>query len=298
MTTFFTNDFTDMRDDAGKVVARLDPSTIVDSVGEERPDAIKVQDRIDPLTRGWVARDKLTAEPALAPVAPTLEIPRFIEAAQDAANTVNRAFEADGVELSDTLLLIFAWIDSGWENKGEALPVPTGAQPATRFGPFSFLPASWVSTIANAKYAEILRDFTEFSRIDPYLQCYVTACLVNDLQTALHAVTGAAPSSTLIRIAYLVGTEEGCRFVRLAQGDKVDTAVGGQPALSAATIAAHGNLFTSGGTPRTRAEVEATVAAQLEEAATKAAAKAAEFRKALEPIVGGTVGAFDGPKKS
>ena len=86
MTTFFTNDLTDMRDDAGKLVAVLDPSTIVDSVGEERPDAIKVQDRIDPLTRGWVTRDKLTAEPALAPVAPTLEIPRFIEALVEGAD--------------------------------------------------------------------------------------------------------------------------------------------------------------------------------------------------------------------
>ena len=296
MTVFFTNDFADMFDDAGNLVAIFNPSSILDSVGEERPDAIKVQDRIDPRIRGWVARDKLTAEPARAPVAPRLEVPRFIEAAQDAANTVNRAFGADAVELSDTLLLIFAWIDSGWENVGEAIPVPTGAQPETRFGPFGFLPAPWAATIANPKYAEILRDFTEFSRIDPYLQCYVAACLVNDLQTALHAVTGAAPNSTLIRIAYLVGAEAGRRFVQLAQGDKVDTAVGGQPALSAATIAAHGDLFNSGVPPLTRAKVEATVAAQLEEAATAAAAKAAEFLKPLEPLAGGAVDAFAGPK--
>lgn len=295
MTVFFTNDFAEMFDDAGQLIAMINPSTIVDSVGEERPDAIKVQDRIDPLALGWVARDKLVAEPALAPVAPKLEVPRFIEAAQDAANTVNIAFGTNNVQLSDTLLLIFAWLDSGWENVGGALPVPTGAQPATRFGPFGFLPAPWVATIANPKYAEILRDFTAFSRIDPYLQCYVAACLIHDLQTALHAITRAAPNSTLIRIAYLLGVEEGCRFAQLAQDAKVDTAVGGQPALSAATIAAHGDLLHSGDILRTRAEVEATVTTQLTKAATAAADKAAEFLKPLGPLASGTVGAFNGP---
>ena len=162
------------------------------------------------------------------------------------------------------------------------MPVPTGAQPETRFGPFGFLPGPWAATIANPKYAEILRATTDFSRIDPYLQCYVAACRVNELQTALRVATGSAPSSILIRIAFLVGTEEGSRFARLASGDQIDTVVDGQPALTAATISAHGELFSSGGTPRSRAEVEATVEAQLKEAAKTAADKAAEFNQTLD----------------
>ena len=279
MTAFITKSFAEMHDDAGAMVAMLNPRTVVDSMGEERPGAIKVQVRNNPLRQGWVATDMLTADQAPTAVAPTLEVPRFIEAAQDAANTVNVAFAADGVELSETLLLIFAWIDSGWENGGKTVPVPTGPQPEEKFGPFGFLPGPWAATITNPKYAEILRDITEFSRIDPYLQCNVAACFVNDLQVALRAVTGAAPSTTLIRIAYLVGAEAGRRFAQLAQGDQVDTAVDGQPALSAVTISAHQEVFASGGKARTRKEVEDTVAAQLEKAATAVREKAAEFLK-------------------
>ena len=110
----------------------------------------------------------------------------------------------------------------------------------------------------------------------------MAACLVNQFQTSLRAATGSAPSSTLIRIAFLVGAEEGSRFARLAPGDRVDTVVDGQPALTAATIAAHGDLFSIGGASRTRAEVEATVEAQLKEAAKAAADKAAEFNQTLD----------------
>ena len=147
MTRFFTNDVAEMLDDTGNLIAELDLNTILDSVANEGPDAVKVRDRLgpdaikvrdtdDPSLVGWVARGKLTED---SPVAPTLEIPRFIENAQDAANTINRAFAAaDKVELSSAPLLVFAWIESKWENAGTDLPVPTGPQPETRFRTLRF----------------------------------------------------------------------------------------------------------------------------------------------------------------
>src|SRR5262249_2314644 len=95
MTVYVTNDFTNMLDDNGGVIARLDASAILESVGEAEqeppaavkgkiPDAVKVKDRVDALAVGWVSRAKLK-ESDQAPVIPVVDVPRFIEACQDAA---------------------------------------------------------------------------------------------------------------------------------------------------------------------------------------------------------------------
>ena len=291
MTKFFTNDFAEMLDDAGNLIAEIDPNTIVDSVADEGPDAVKVRDRLgpdaikvrdpdDPILVGWVARGKLTAD---SPVAPKLEIPRFIENAQDAANTINVAFAAeDKVELSSTLLLVFAWIESRWENAGTELPVPLAhnlRQGSDRS----------VSSPVPGRRRSPTRNMPRFCAPLPTSRGSIRICSAMWRRVAsMNCRQHCAPQPAARQVPCLYGSpsssgrEEGSRFARLASGDRIDTVVDGQPALTAATISAHGELFSSGGTPRSRAEVEATVEAQLKEAAKTAADKAAEFNQTLD----------------
>ncbi|MEM8575698.1 MAG: DUF2272 domain-containing protein [Pseudomonadota bacterium] len=257
---------------------------------------LKLQLRGSSTRIGWIDRAKVEPiDTGLTLDRPPVDVARFIEACQDASGRIGEVFPDDAVEQSAAQLLQLAWVESGWENKGDDLPLPTGAQPETPFGPFQFRPGPWRETIEDDRYKPILDGITEARRRFPLDQCYVAACRVDFLQQQLFAATNAAPSVILVRIAWMIGPEEGVRFAELAPTDPIDAVVGGTQAVSTATIAAYGELFADGGQARTRADVENMIDVDLTAAQQSAAARAKEFLKSLDPLPVGTANG-GGPK--
>ncbi len=290
MASWRTTTLASITSDDGVEIGPIFPGRVLDEL-DSNPTHLKLQLR-GTTTIGWIARADVE-EIATADTIdrPPLHVARFIEACQDAASRIGETFPDDEVTQSSGQLLQLAWAESEWTNKGNDLPVPIGDQPETPFGPFQFHPDVWRTTIDDDRYEAILADFTEGSRRFPLDQCYVAACRVDFLQQQLFAATGTVPSVILVRIAWLIGQEEGARFAQLAPTDPVDTAVDGTQAVSAATLANFVELFVDAGQTRTRAAVEDLVDAALTAAQQAAANRADAFLKSLSPI---PVGMSDG----